>query len=75
VAWNRGCELLYGGLTALPHERRNILWLTFTSAEVREISENREEEASHALALFRTQVGEGTWTRTSSPWSATGGGQ
>jgi transcriptional regulator with XRE-family HTH domain len=59
LAWNRGCELLYGGLAALPPERRNILWLTFTSAEVREMSENWQEEASHTLALFRTQVGEG----------------
>lgn len=58
LAWNEGCELLYGDLGALPDERRNVLWLTFTSPEVRAMSENWEEEASHTLALFRTQVGE-----------------
>ncbi|MEW2299465.1 helix-turn-helix transcriptional regulator [Streptomyces sp. NPDC006655] len=58
LAWNQGCELLYGDLGALADERRNVLWLTFTSAEVRAMSENWEEEASHTLALFRTQAGE-----------------
>ena len=59
LAWNTGCELLYGDLAALPVERRNVLWLTFTSPEVRSMSDNWEEEASHTLALFRAQVGEG----------------
>jgi transcriptional regulator with XRE-family HTH domain len=58
VAWNRGCELLYGDLAGLPVGRRNVLWLTFTSPEVRARSEDWETEASHTLALFRTQVGE-----------------
>jgi transcriptional regulator with XRE-family HTH domain len=58
LAWNQGCELLYGDLSALPSERRNVLWLTFTSPEVKAMSQNWEEEASYTLALFRTQVGE-----------------
>lgn len=58
LAWNRGCELLYGDLGALPPERRNVLWLTFTDPEVKAMSQDWEEEASHTLALFRTQVGE-----------------
>lgn len=59
VAWNRGCEVLYGDLAALPEAQRNVLWLTFTSPEARAMSIDWEEEASHTLALFRTQVGEG----------------
>ncbi|MHA5048695.1 helix-turn-helix transcriptional regulator [Streptomyces sp. SD15] len=59
LAWNRGCELLYGDLGSVSPQRRNVLWLTFTSPEVKAMSQNWEEEASYALALFRTQVGEG----------------
>lgn len=59
LAWNNGCELLYGDLAALPEKRRNVLWLTFTSPEVRAMSGNWQEEASQTLALFRAQVGEG----------------
>ena len=59
LAWNRGCELLYGDLGAPSAEHRNVLWLTFASPEVRAMSENWEEVASYTLALFRTQVGEG----------------
>lgn len=59
VAWNRGCALFFGDLAGLPTARRNVLWLTFTSPEVRALSEHWEEEASLTLALFRTQVGEG----------------
>src|SRR5690606_11582000 len=31
VAWNRGAVVLYGDLASLDADRRNILWLTFTS--------------------------------------------
>ncbi|WP_031519785.1 helix-turn-helix transcriptional regulator [Streptomyces sp. NRRL F-5123] len=58
LAWNAGCELILGDLAALPAERRNILWLTFTSPEARAVSLDWEEEAAHTLALFRAQVGE-----------------
>ncbi|WP_425830824.1 helix-turn-helix transcriptional regulator [Streptomyces fractus] len=59
LAWNRGCELLYGDLGALPARRRNVLWLTFTSPEVRAMTRDWEAEAALTLALFRTQASEG----------------
>ncbi|MFI0898651.1 helix-turn-helix transcriptional regulator [Streptomyces sp. NPDC020983] len=58
LAWNAGCELVLGDLAALPPERRNILWLTFTSPEARAVSLDWEEEAAQTLGLFRAQVGE-----------------
>lgn len=58
VAWNEGFGLLHGDLAAVPPERRNVLWMTFTSPELKAMSENWEEEAAHTVALFRTQVGE-----------------
>lgn len=62
LAWNRGCELLYGDLGALPAERRNVLWLTFTAPEVREMVRDWEAEAALTVALFRTQASEGVLT-------------
>lgn len=58
VAWNDGFTLLYGDLAAVPAERRNVLWLTFTSPELKAMSEDWEQEAAYTVALFRTQVGE-----------------
>ncbi|MFK0170484.1 helix-turn-helix transcriptional regulator [Streptomyces sp. NPDC090306] len=58
LAWNRGCELLYGDLGALPKERRNVLWLTFTAPEVREMVRDWEAEAALTVALFRTQASD-----------------
>ncbi|MFF1306195.1 helix-turn-helix transcriptional regulator [Streptomyces sp. NPDC058307] len=59
LAWNRGCELLYGELGALSASRRNVLWLTFTVPEVREMTRDWETEAALTVALFRTQANEG----------------
>jgi transcriptional regulator with XRE-family HTH domain len=58
VAWNEGFALLWGDVGAVPAERRNVLWLTFTSPELRAMSTDWEQEAAHTVALFRTQVGE-----------------
>jgi len=58
LAWNKGCAALYEDLPRLPPERRNILWLTFASPATREMSEDWERDAAHAIALFRTQAGE-----------------
>jgi hypothetical protein len=58
LAWNKGCAALYEDLPRLPPDRRNILWLTFASAATREMSEDWERDATHAIALFRTRAGE-----------------
>lgn len=59
LAWNRGCAALYRDLTRLPPERRNILWLTFTSPAMRTISVDWERDAAHAVGVFRAQLGQG----------------
>lgn len=59
LAWNRGCAALYQDLTRLPPERRNILWLTFTSPAVRTISVDWQRDAAHAVGIFRAQLGQG----------------
>jgi hypothetical protein len=59
LAWNRGCGVLYSELPHLPTMRRNILWLTFMSADIRKMSDSWEEDAAQTVALFRAQSGEG----------------
>lgn len=59
VAWNRGAMVLYGDLRHLDAGRRNILWLTFTSDEVRAMSDDWETDAAQTVAFFRAHVGDG----------------
>ncbi|WP_034262972.1 helix-turn-helix transcriptional regulator [Actinospica robiniae] len=59
LAWNRGCAALYPDLARLPPERRNVLWLTFTSPGMRTISMDWERDAEHAVGVFRAQLGQG----------------
>lgn len=61
LAWNRACAVLYQDLTRLPPERRNILWLTFTSPAMRAMSEDWERDAAHAVGVFRAQLGPGVF--------------
>ncbi|MFI5623932.1 helix-turn-helix transcriptional regulator [Nocardioides sp. NPDC051685] len=56
VAWNRGAELLFPGLGQLADAERNVIWLTFTSPQVRAMSESWEAEAAEAVAFFRSQT-------------------
>jgi hypothetical protein len=58
VAWNHGCAALFEELSRLPPERRNILWLTFTSPAVRAMSDDWERDAVHTVGLFRAQLGQ-----------------
>lgn len=56
VAWNRGAELLFPGLDRLDDAERNVIWQTFTSPQVRAMSEDWETEAAQAVAFFRAQT-------------------
>jgi len=58
LAWNRGCAALYEDLPHVPQERRNILWLTFTSEATRRTSEDWEGDAAQTIALFRARLGQ-----------------
>lgn len=57
VAWNRGATVLYGDLARIDPERRNVLWLVFTSEQVRATADDWEAEAARTVAFFRAQVG------------------
>ncbi len=57
VAWNRGAGTLFGDLAAVAAPRRNVLWLTFTSAQLRAASDDWEGEAAQTVAFFRAMVG------------------
>ncbi|MBF6174828.1 helix-turn-helix transcriptional regulator [Nocardia blacklockiae] len=57
VAWNRGVETLYGDLSQVPDARRNILWFTFTSADMRATADDWEAEAAQTVAFFRALTG------------------
>lgn len=56
VAWNRAAELLFPGLDELDDAERNVIWQTFTSPQVRAMSEDWETEAAQAVAFFRSQT-------------------
>jgi transcriptional regulator with XRE-family HTH domain len=58
VAWNRGAEILYPDLPHVEPTRRNILRLTFTSQEVRAMSEDWEADAAQTVAFFRARLGQ-----------------
>ena len=58
LAWNRGAALFYGDLGRFPTADRNVLWLMFTSSDIRALSEDWEQEAAYTVALFRAGTGE-----------------
>src|SRR5690606_23110464 len=57
VAGNRGATVLYGDRARVDPERRNVLWLVFTSEQVRATADDWEAEAARTVAFFRAQVG------------------
>lgn len=57
VAWNASYEALYLGVSQLPDEDRNLLWLVFTSPAVRELlGDDWAGEARRLLSQFRAEV-------------------
>ena len=53
LAWNRAAEVLFGGLAALPEERRNVLWLIFGNPLLSGMIEDWPTQARAILAQFR----------------------
>jgi hypothetical protein len=54
LAWNRAGAVLLGDFDQMPPEERNVLWLTFGVASIRDILVDWEEHARRLLAEFRT---------------------
>lgn len=57
VAWNSGYESLYGPITTLPVEDRNLLKLIYTDARLREMLPDWEVDSRRFLAEFRAESG------------------
>lgn len=57
VAWNRPATCILGDYATLPPERRNILWLMFTSPVYRRLVRDWERDARRVLARFRLNYG------------------
>ncbi len=57
AAWNSALSAVFGDLDAIPVERRNMLWLTFASAEHRATIPDWENDARAMVARFRVEFG------------------
>src|SRR6266545_1817139 len=57
VAWNTALSAVFGDLTAIPVERRNMLWLVFASADHRATIPDWENDARAMVARFRIEFG------------------
>jgi hypothetical protein len=58
VAWNRAETALWRDLALVPPERRNLVWLVFTDAELRGSLVEWEAHARQLLGTFRAEAGE-----------------
>lgn len=52
LAWNAAADRVFG-FSALPTDRRNLLWMLFTSPAMRELFNPWEEQALQILSSFR----------------------
>jgi transcriptional regulator with XRE-family HTH domain len=57
LAWNAAEAALLYDFSRLPRSQRNMLWVLFTDPDVRHLLVTWEQEAQHALALFRAAAG------------------
>lgn len=53
LVWNQAASALYGGLEALPAERRNVLWLVFGTPDVAAMTDDWTAQARATVAQFR----------------------
>ncbi|PKM34194.1 MAG: transcriptional regulator [Gammaproteobacteria bacterium HGW-Gammaproteobacteria-12] len=52
LAWNAAADRVFG-FSALPADRRNLLWMLFTSSTMRELFNPWDEQALQILSSFR----------------------
>src|SRR5262249_48186944 len=57
VAWNRPMTILFGDLSAIPVERRNILWLLVMDPKYRQLLIDWETDIRRVIARFRLDFG------------------
>ena len=57
VAWNSALSAVFGDLSAVPAERRNMLWLVFASADHRAAIPDWQADARGMVARFRLEFG------------------
>lgn len=57
IAWNSALSAVFGDLSAVPAERRNMLWLVFASADHRAAIPDWEADARGMVARFRLEFG------------------
>jgi transcriptional regulator with XRE-family HTH domain len=56
IAWNQAAALLYRNFSTMSERERNLLWFFFTDQQQRSQIVNWEEQARHAVALFRAST-------------------
>jgi len=57
VAWNDAYVALFPDIAEVAEEERNLLWLVFTRATVRELASDWEAEGRRLIAQFRAEAG------------------
>ncbi len=57
AGWNSAYEALYPNVASTPPENRNLLWLIFTDAAVRELLDDWDDTSRRFLAEFRAEAG------------------
>lgn len=56
IGWNQAYEQLYPRITSIPDEDRNLLWLVFTDAQLRQMLPDWEEQSRSFVGSFRAET-------------------